>query len=260
MESKIESLIQIARKAALEAGKKVIGIYEQDQIAFEIKNDLSPLTAADTAANLLISQKLQETRLPLLSEEGLDIAFEERSGWGLYWLVDPLDGSKEFLKKNGEFTINIALMQDAVPLAGVVYAPCLNVMYSSSGPGRAYKVKNGVSQRLEVKEPKKSISEIMALNTVRVVASRSHLNKETTDFISRFQKTELLSMGSSLKFMLLADDLADIYPRIAPTMEWDTAAAHAILLGVNKNIYDANTGLPLPYNKRDLTNKPFIAF
>lgn len=260
MEIKVEALIKVAQKAAYEAGKKIIEIYEQPQINFELKDDHSPLTAADMAANRIICGELQKTNLPVLSEEGRNIPFDERKDWTEYWLIDPLDGSKEFIKRNGEFTINIALMSGATPVAGLVYAPCLDLMYFSFGSNTAYKSKNGRSEQLIAKETKSCLEDVIALDTVRVVASRSHLNKETEDFIGQFKKTELSSMGSSLKFMLLAEDRADIYPRIAPTMEWDTAAAHAILLALNKNIYQASSSNPLSYNKENLKNPAFIAY
>lgn len=260
MYKQVETLIKIARKAALEAGKKIIEIYEQRQINYELKSDQSPLTAADTASNTIICEALGKTGLPILSEEGRNIPFNERKNWTNYWLIDPLDGSKEFIKKNGEFTVNIALMSGTTPVAGVVYAPCLNLMYFSVENNKAYRIKNANLEQLAVKQTYRTPEDFIGLDTVRVVASRSHMNKQTEDFINQYPKTELLSMGSSLKFMLLAEERADVYPRIAPTMEWDTAAAHAILLALNKNIYQAASNSPLYYNKEKLTNPDFIAY
>jgi len=255
----IEELLELAIAAALKAGKKILEVYETEDFSVEMKSDNSPLTKADKASHQIISQHLSSSQLPLLSEEGTHIPFEERKRWDYYWLVDPLDGTKEFIKRNGEFTVNIALMKGASPLAGVIYAPCLNTLYYGAKETGAYKKDNGDKNSLPIVE-RLELQDLLQKDSVTIVASRSHSNPETEQFISRFKNHELQSMGSSLKFMLLADSTADIYPRLAPTMEWDTAAAHAILNAVNRKVYQEDLNAELVYNKVNLLNPSFIAF
>jgi 3'(2'), 5'-bisphosphate nucleotidase len=255
----IEELLQLAIDAALEAGKKILEVYETDDFSVDMKSDNSPLTKADKVSHQIICQYLSSSQLPLLSEEGTHIPFEERKRWENYWLVDPLDGTKEFIKRNGEFTVNIALMKGAAPVAGVIYAPCLDTLYHGVKKTGAYKIKNGDKTSLPIVE-RLELQDLLQKDSVTIVASRSHSNAETEQFISRFKNYELQSMGSSLKFMLLADRSADIYPRLAPTMEWDTAAAHAILNAVNRQVYQTDLNSELVYNKADLLNPSFIAF
>ena len=260
MKENIKELLELAKNSAYDAGKVILQIYEQSDISYERKEDHTPVTAADKEANRIIGDELKRTGIPVLSEEGRNIHISERQQWEDYWLVDPLDGTKEFISRNGEFTVNIALMSGAKPVAGVVYAPYLGLMYFSTGHNEVYKIDKGNIEKLSVKKARSWPDDFMNRETVRVVASKSHMNQQTEAFISQFRKVELLSMGSSLKFMLLAEDKADIYPRIAPTMEWDTAAAHAILMSLNKNIYRMDTVTPLCYNKEMLKNPEFIAF
>ncbi len=255
----IEELLQLAIDAALEAGKKILEVYETDDFSVDMKSDNSPLTKADKISHQIISQHLSSSQLPLLSEEGTHIPFEERKGWDYYWLVDPLDGTKEFIKRNGEFTVNIALMKGEVPAAGVVYAPCLKTLYYGAKGYGAHQIKNGSQTALQ-RTDNTSIKGLLEKENVTIVASRSHSNAETEAFINRFKKHDLQSMGSSLKFMLLADGVADIYPRLAPTMEWDTAAAHAILNALNRKVYQTDMEHELRYNKQELLNPSFIAF
>lgn len=255
----IEELLELAIKAASEAGKAIIEVYETDDFSVDMKLDNSPLTKADKISHQIISQLLSSSQLPLLSEEGNHIPFEERKEWDYYWLVDPLDGTKEFIKRNGEFTLNIALMKDTAPIAGVVYAPCLKTIYYGSKGYGAYKIENGNQSTLPIIETPE-LQDLLQKESVTIVASRSHSNPETENFINRFKRHELQSMGSSLKFMLLADGAADIYPRLAPTMEWDTAAAHAILNAVNRKVYQEDLNAELVYNKVNLLNPSFIAF
>lgn len=255
----IEELLELAVKAALEAGKKIIEVYETDDFSIDMKSDNSPLTKADKVSHQIISQHLSSSQLPLLSEEGIQIPFEERKEWDYYWLVDPLDGTKEFIKRNGEFTVNIALMKGAAPIAGVVYAPCLDILYYGAKETGAFKIEKGKRISLPVIK-RVELEDLLQKDCVTIVASRSHSNMETEDFINRFKNHELQSMGSSLKFMLLADGAADIYPRLAPTMEWDTAAAHAILNAANRTVYQTDLQHELEYNKQNLLNPSFIAF
>ncbi len=255
----IEELLELAISTALEAGKGIMKVYETDDFSVDMKLDNSPLTKADKISHQIISQLLSSSQLPLLSEEGNQIPFEERTKWDYYWLVDPLDGTKEFIKRNGEFTVNIALMKGTTPIAGVIYAPCIKTLYYGAIETGAHKIVNGNQTTLYI-EDTTSHEHLMQKDKVTIVASRSHSNPETEDFINRFKRHELQSLGSSLKFMLLADGAADIYPRLAPTMEWDTAAAHAILNAVNRKVYQTNLEHELQYNKQDLLNPSFIAF
>lgn len=256
----IPNLLQVAKQAALQAGKAIMEVYTSEDFGVEIKKDNSPLTLADRAAHGIIVTALAETGLPLLSEEGSDIPYEERKNWDWFWLVDPLDGTKEFIKRNGEFTVNIALMNKAIPVAGVICAPSLNVLYFGSIETGAYKIENEKQEQLPFLREKISFPQLQQKQQITIVASKSHLNEETKAFIDQFRNTDLFSMGSSLKLMLLAEGNADIYPRLAPTMEWDTAAGHAILRSLNRNVYQTDLQDELLYNKENLLNPSFIAF
>lgn len=249
----LENLLKIARYAALEAGAEILKIYESGDFSIEAKSDKSPLTLADKAAHLRIVSHLEETSLPILSEEGRNIPYEERADWDYFWMVDPLDGTKEFIKKNGEFTVNIALIHKGKSILGVVYPPILNEMYWGSEGKGAFKEINGEVSMLNT--TKKSLGE----SRVKVVASRSHMSKETEEYVSKFDKPSIVSKGSSLKFLLVASGEADVYPRFAPTMEWDTAAAHAIVSEAGGRIVLQDGITPLTYNKENLLNPSFIA-
>lgn len=247
----LKKLLKIARAASKEASEVILDIYNSGDFTIDAKADNSPLTEADSAAHLVILEHLKNTDIPILSEEGSHLPFEQRRDWEYLWIVDPLDGTKEFIKRNGEFTVNIALVKNGKPVLGVVEAPVLKKQfYGIVGQG-AYVDSDDNEQELSNIEPVNLESE-----GLRVVASRSHLNKETSDFLDQLNKPEVVSMGSSLKFMMLAEQKADIYPRFAPTMEWDTAAAHAIVLSLHGDVVDLNDR-PLEYNKEVLLN-PFF--
>lgn len=246
----IQKLTLIARNASKSAGQEILKIYHSADFGVEMKSDDSPLTLADKAAHEVIMEYLQETPYPVLSEEGKNIPYAERKNWDYFWMVDPLDGTKEFIKKNGEFTVNIALIHRDMPVMGVVYAPVLDVMYWGNTEEGAWK-QEGKGEALALKRPED--------NTVRsIVASRSHLSAETQEVIDRYPDAEVISMGSSLKFMLLAEGKAQLYPRFAPTMEWDTAAAHGILLALGYTVKKTDEDSPLVYNKENLLNPWFI--
>ena len=245
----IENIVAIARQA----GDIIMDIYKKDFVV-EYKGDNSPLTEADTAANKVICEALIELypSIPILSEENKVIPYSERKEWEYFWLIDPIDGTKEFIKKNGEFTVNIALIHKDTPVLGVVYAPALGDMYKAKKGGGAFK--NGRKLPLEVnKSPEKSL---------RVVASKSHLSEETQEFINevatKTESIEQVSKGSSLKLVMVAEGLADIYPRLAPTMEWDTGAADAIVRESGKITYQFENNQPLIYNKKNLLNPWFV--
>lgn len=237
-----------------------MSIYASADFEVEYKDDASPLTRADQAAHSVINRHLAPLGLPILSEEGAQLAYDQRTLWPWYWLVDPLDGTKEFIKRNGEFTVNIALMQNTKPVAGVVYAPVLDTLYAGSLFTGVYKIERGISQPLAPLAQKRTLDALRQLPSVRIIASRTHSTPETEAFIQQFQQVELVSMGSSLKFMLLAEQKADLYPRFAPTMEWDTAAAHALLSALGQGIYLPDLSGELTYNKPSLLNPSFLAF
>lgn len=245
----IKSIIAIAQKA----GDAIMEIYVKD-FDIEYKEDKSPLTEADKKANEIIVDGLNALTIifPILSEEGRNIPFDERKDWEYFWMVDPLDGTKEFIKKNDEFTVNIALIYKSRPILGVVYAPALDEMYWAKEGEGAYK--NGVCLPLFTN------SELD--KQLKVVASKSHLSSETQDYIDDLAKTteniECVSKGSSLKLCMVAEGSADIYPRLAPTMEWDTAAADAIVREAGKITVDYHKNSSLIYNKENLLNPWFV--
>ena len=246
----LKNLTKTAIDAARLAGLEILKIYETADFGIEAKADNSPLTLADKSAHLKLVSILEKTEIPILSEEGKSIPFEERSTWEYYWLLDPLDGTKEFIKKNGEFTVNVALIHKGKSILGVVYAPVLNWMYFGNTDEGSKKIdENNVESVLII--PK--IKEIKT-----IVASRSHLSSETQDFIDQYPDSDVISMGSSLKFMLVAENKAQIYPRFAPTMEWDTAAAQAIIecAGGSVVMYPEKTALL--YNRVDMLNGWFL--
>lgn len=247
--------IDIAVKAALEAGQEIMDVYEKSdaEMGVQQKSDDSPLTIADSRAHQKIMEHLKNTPFPVLSEEGKSIPYDERKAWSTFWMVDPLDGTKEFIKRNGEFTVNIALIINGHSAWGVVYAPVLDQLFSLDPQGNAYIINKGVKTML----PRAQKAFDASQSDLRVVASRSHLNQETEDFLNDLKNPQIVSMGSSLKFMILAQNKADVYPRFAPTMEWDTAAAHAVLKATGRNVFQLNDE-ELVYNKEDLLNPWFV--
>ena len=253
-------LIEVSSQAALEAGKAIMEIYRSGDFLTSIKSDNSPLTIADRSAHKIIKDYLGKTNLPVLSEEGRKIAYNERKLWEYFWLIDPLDGTKEFIKKNGEFTVNIALVHRGIPIAGVIYAPYLDTLYYGSEETGIFKKEKEKFIQFSPLPQRKLFSVLLKSEHLRVVSSRSHPSPETTTFIKQFRKVNLVSLGSSLKFMLLLENRADIYPRPGTTMEWDTAAAHAILNASNRGVYQMDLQSELIYNKPDLKNPFFIAF
>lgn len=236
---------------AKEAGDVIMEIYQRD-FTIEYKDDKSPLTEADLASNEVIIKALEKYNLPIMSEEGKEIPYAQRKDWEYYWCIDPIDGTKEFIKKNDEFTVNIALIHKDIPVLGVVYAPALGEMYFAKKGEGAFKN----NQRLPLKTnatPEESLV---------VVASKSHLSEETQTFIDEVAKTTKnitqQSRGSSLKLVMVAEGEADIYPRLAPTMEWDTAAADAIVRESGKMTYQFENNESMIYNKENLLNPWFI--
>jgi 3'(2'), 5'-bisphosphate nucleotidase len=211
------------------------------------------LTKADEVSHNIIVNGLKKYNIPILSEEGKNIPYEERKNWKLFWLIDPLDGTKEFIKRNGEFTVNIALIYNNSPIFGVVYAPVIDTIYFNDEKD-SFRIKNSKLEKLPIKQER---------DTFVVVASKSHLNNKTQKFIEKLSTINkrpmtTISKGSSLKLCLVAEGSADIYPRLAPTMEWDTAAADAIVRKAGKMTYQFESNQPMVYNKENLLNPWFI--
>lgn len=267
----MHNYLQIAIAAALKAGEEIMEVYK-DAIDVEYKEDRSPLTAADKRAHAVIFQRLTETHLPILSEEGKSIAFEVRKNWERFWLVDPLDGTKEFIKRNGEFTVNIALIDTHNPVAGVIYVPATGSLYFGSTDTGSFKVLQAhqhVTSDMSDASLYDSLKAVaIPLPNIRpgrpftVIASRSHLSDDTASFIDTLKKQHgeltFISKGSSLKICLVAEGEADVYPRLAPTMEWDTAAGHAIARGAGCKVSVWPQGNELLYNKENLLNPFFV--
>ena len=251
MSQTLETLETIARRA----GEAILEVYHSGRADVEYKDDDSPLTAADEAAHQVICRGLNNAfpGVPVLSEEGADIPVSQRQSWDSYFLVDPLDGTKEVLKRNGEFTVNIALVEKSYPVAGVVHAPVLDRTYSGDSLGARLREGENDAHHIHVAEPP-------AGRPWRLVGSRSHASPEVQALADALgADTELVSMGSSLKLCLVADGSADLYPRIGPTCEWDTAAAHAVVRGAGGIVVDRFLD-ELIYNRRDtLLNPHFLA-
>ena len=244
----LKELIAIAREASIKAGEAIIEIYESGDFSIEAKSDDSPLTLADKASHNVIVSFLEKTGLPVLSEEGSAVPFNERKNWEYFWLIDPLDGTKEFIKKNGEFTVNIALVNKSKVVAGVVYTPVLkDEFWVIKGEGA---FKNG--EKINVNTFKLSDDKL------KVVASRSHLNDDTQQFMDSLSNPEVVSKGSSLKLLMVAEGDADLYPRYAPTMEWDTAAAQIVVEEAGGTVTQKDTRDSVVYNKENLLNPYFL--
>ena len=257
-------LLQIAIRASLEAGERIMEIYENEDFEVDFKSDDSPLTKADIASHNIIMEHLKSTGIPVLSEEGKSIPYKERSSWKRLWIVDPIDGTKEFIKRNGEFTVNIALIQDQKPIVGVVYVPALKELYFSTSEIGSFKTR-AINTNLSIEDRIQESQKLPINNLDRpytVVASRSHLSEETSEFIAKLEekhgKVERLSKGSSLKLCMVAEGSADMYPRFAPTMEWDTAAGQAICNHSGCTVINWKTKSDLLYNREELLNPWFL--
>jgi 3'(2'), 5'-bisphosphate nucleotidase len=254
----MEILLDRVADIAVQAGHVIMEVYRQD-FAVESKEDKSPLTEADRRANEVILRELQISYpdIPWISEETKAKPYAERASWKSFWLIDPLDGTKEFIKKNGEFTVNIALIEDGIPVLGVVYQPATGTLYTARKGVGAFKSTPGGSTVSLQGGP-----HYLERKVVLVVASRSHMSPETEEFINALSaaghEVELTSAGSSLKLCLVAEGAADVYPRFGPTMEWDTAAAHAVALEAGRKVNQHPSGEPLNYNKENLLNPWFL--
>jgi len=253
-----EPFIKEVRDICRKAGEAILEIYENEKdFGVESKADESPLTIADQKANKIICDALakMDYAFPIISEENKEVPYEDRKSYAYYWLVDPLDGTKEFIKRNGEFTVNIALIKEDTVVAGVVYAPVLDEMYwALKGAGAFVKYKGSEPQALSATKFSESDK------ALKIVCSRSHLNEATQTFVDQYESPDLVPKGSSLKFLILAQGAAQVYPRLAPTMEWDTAAAQIIVEEAGGKVINYDTKEPLKYNKEVLRNPSFVAY
>jgi 3'(2'), 5'-bisphosphate nucleotidase len=261
----IQPLMDIAINAALLAGKKIMEVYASGDFGTEQKEDFTPITIADRRAHQTIGAILESTQLPLLSEEGIHLPYAERKHWSSYWLVDPLDGTKEFIKRNGEFTVNIALMENGSPVAGIIYTPVTCTLHVGIVGIGAWKMTNPQADC--------SLEHLMyhgiqlpahqEAHPFTVAISRSHLDQQTTSYLEELKiqhpGLQMIRIGSSLKFCLIAEGVADCYPRFGPIMEWDTAAGHALVKAVGKNVFLLDQTTEIIYNKENLKNPSFLA-
>lgn len=257
--------LELAVIAAIHGGNEIMKIYN-GSFEVEYKDDNSPLTQADKNANEVINIHLAASGIPVISEESKQVSYEVRKNWQTCWIVDPLDGTKEFVKKNGEFTVNIALVENGKPQLGVIYVPFEKLLYFGLvEEGKSFRVfvdlrhpnpEAIINSAKEIRPSKTS------KNNIRVVGSRSHMNEETLVFVeglkNKFDTVEIVSKGSSLKFCLVAEGNADIYPRFAPTYEWDTAAGQAICEAVGLRVISVHSNQSLAYNKENLLNPGFL--
>ena len=267
---KIQNLIIPAIVAAVDAGAAILSVYHQD-FAVEEKADKSPLTIADKNAHEIIAAHLAPLGFPMLSEEGKHLDFTERTAWKFFWMVDPLDGTKEFIKKNDEFTVNIALIDRKTPVMGVIFVPVLRQLYFAAREFGAYRMPLDTQANVDFSAI--SIDALAAQadaihagpgegRPYTIVGSRSHATEELTAYVEKKRRKygdlDFISAGSSLKLCRVADGSADVYPRLGPTMEWDTAAGHIIAECAGASVFRADNGEPLCYNKENLLNPWFF--
>ncbi len=255
--------LKIAIEASVKAGKKILEIYNSDDFIVEYKSDDSPLTSADRSSDEIIKNALKASNIPVLSEEGNVLDFNKRKDLKHLWIIDPLDGTKEFIKKNDEFTVNIALVENKRPILGVIYAPALKVLYFSEDKFGSYKLdlKTSTFSSLDYNKAIK-LPICINKNSYGVVTSRSHLDKETLSYIENLKKTrsnvKSIPIGSSLKFCLLAEGKANCYPRFSPCIEWDTAAGQIICKEAGFEVIDQITNTEMLYNRKNLLNNSFV--
>ena len=263
-----DTFLPLVIDAAIAAGDAALAVYEQD-FAVEEKADHSPLTLADRRSHEIIASALKKTEIPVLSEEGRDIPHAERQNWPALWIVDPLDGTKEFVNKNGEFTVNIALVRADRPVLGVIFVPVTGMLYFAADGIGAYsalraRIPAGYEENLAVLmgSADRLPLERALERPFTIMGSRSHPTPELAAYVEELKKqhpgADFISAGSSLKFCRVAEGAADIYPRMGPTMEWDTAAGQAIAEMAGAVVHDWNTEKPLAYNKPELTNPWFV--
>lgn len=249
-------MIQQIVDISIQAGNAIMEIYNQD-FNIEIKSDNSPLTQADKNANAIIVNALKKIdhTIPIISEENKLIDFQERKNWQRCWIVDPLDGTKEYIKKNGEFTVNIALVENGEPILGVVHVPAQKVTYFAEKNKGAFKIINDNKVQLHIRK-------LAEDGILKIVGSRSHQTPELIEYVTqqkeKFAQVEFVAAGSSLKFCLIAEGIADVYPRLGPTMEWDTCAGQIVATEAGAEVLRFDNNQPLLYNKENLLNPFFI--
>jgi len=265
----MKELILTAINASIQAGEEILKVYNTSDFNIELKSDNSPLTRADKNANKIITEYLKKTNIPILSEEDTLLPYEKRKHWKRFWLVDPLDGTKEFIKRNGEFTVNIALIENNKPIMGVIFVPVTGELYFGNIDFGAYKINLGryTFNNINHSDLEIFITDEFKLpikaknNNFTVVGSRSHLSKETKQYFENLEKQhgkiDIIIKGSSLKMCMVAEGKADIYPRFGPTMEWDTGAGHAIVISAG-GTFTKSDGSEFIYNKENLLNPNFI--
>jgi 3'(2'), 5'-bisphosphate nucleotidase len=248
---KLAGLLEPVAELAQQAGEKILVVYNSDEFSVEEKADKSPLTAADLASHHAIVDGLTALTpdIPILSEESASLPYTERSLWQTYWLVDPLDGTREFIKRNGEFTVNIALIEDGVSVLSVVYVPVTGVSYLACKGQGAFKQEAGERRAIKVRK--------LGTGPLMVVGSRSHRGESLNQFLEKLGEHDMVGMGSSLKLCLVAEGAADIYPRLGLTSEWDTAAAQCVVEQAGGYVTDTSMQ-PLRYNTKDSLLNPFF--
>ncbi len=266
--TEIINLLLAAVNSSIRAGACIMEVYNSNDFQVNLKSDKTPLTLADRLAHDSIKKDLSKTFIPVLSEEGRNIVYEERKGWEYFWIVDPLDGTKEFIKRNGEFTVNIALIHNGYPLLGVVYVPVSGELYFSYIPEGAYKISelmptNDANYSYEwLLDGAQKLPFAVKHDNLVVVESRSHVSAETLQYIdslrARFGNVESISRGSSLKMCMIAEGKADVYPRLSLSSEWDTAAGQAIVEGAGFTVLTYETNERVSYNKEELLNPWFV--
>lgn len=260
---KESSLLQVAIMAAIEAGKAILEIYTTD-FDVVLKPDHSPITKADKIANALIFKHLKSTHIPIISEESQQQPFSERQHWDTCWIVDPLDGTKEFINRNGDFTVNIALVKQQKPVLGVIYIPVTQTLYFTAADAQSvckHQLKTTIFSAESILKAAFEVKPCFVGDTLKILASRSHLNKETERYIETLKESgevRIVQRGSSLKFCSIVEGEGHVYPRFSPTMEWDTAAGHALCSAVGIEVINQETEKPLLYNKENLYNPNFV--
>lgn len=251
----------IALEAALEAAVTIMRHYREG-FGIEQKADASPVTDADKAADAIIRRHLEATGIPVISEESVAATYAERKNWNRVWIVDPLDGTKEFIKHTGEFTVNIALVEEGTPTEGLVFAPAMGLLYRTER-GVLHRETYRLGEKMTFEKTGGKVLPARAEESPNICASVSHADTTTRRYVERYGRAhpmgKLIAVGSSLKFGLLAEGQAGIYPRFSPTMEWDTAAGQAILTAAGGQVWDLETRRPVRYNRENLLNGAFIA-
>lgn len=262
MNKELTYLLHKAIEAAVLGGKEIMSIYNSNDFHIEYKKDDSPVTIADKLSSKKIVSTLKETNIPVVSEEENIPTFTEREKWEKLWIVDPLDGTKEFIKKNGEFCVNIGLVINKKPVLGVLYIPVTNELFYGGENFGSFKIENITEFSEDVFNQSITLPHSNNEDKIVVTASRSHTDRESIAFFNNLKKetgdVEFVEVGSAIKFCRIAEGLVDLYPRFNPCMEWDTAAGHALVQGIGKDVYSTSENKPLVYNKEDLYSPYFI--